>query len=132
ECCEDEFHFYTKSRWYPMMIGAAVGCLLAVLVADVVTAAWALWVALPMLCALVGALWEVRGTYRSNLAYGERVQKALRDLAQHEADARMELMALHQRQRNWTRVMEEQVAERTEMLQGVVRRIRSAGEERVT
>jgi signal transduction histidine kinase len=48
---------------------------------------------------------------------GQDIQAEFRKVALQEAEARKEIMELHSRQREWTRLLEEQVSDRTAMLQ---------------
>jgi signal transduction histidine kinase len=132
DCCEEEYHFYTKSRIFPTALAFVVGLIIAAFFAETIALSPLLCLALPLICALVASRWEIQDTYRHNLAHGERIQQALRDVAEQEAVAREELLALHQRQRSWTRLMEEQMAERTHAQESLLARLRNLSEERAS
>jgi signal transduction histidine kinase len=84
-----------------------------------------LWAALPLIGGLAGYAFELRRTNKANLAIGEEVNDALRDLARDDAESRHEVIEHHRRQREWTRLMEEQVAERTTALDAVLEQIQA-------
>lgn len=125
-CCEYELTVYESSRWLPAVIGAALGSSGAALAFVIDPTPW--WLLLPALGASLGHLLEMYRVNRHNIATGVRAQEVLREIAEHDADARHELNELHQRQSQWIVVMEEQLAERTFALQEVVQRIRSLQE----
>jgi signal transduction histidine kinase len=132
DACVYDYRFYTRSRWFFWLLGLAAG-LLAMLASSAVTAvAGELWLAVPLLGALLGALAESQRTSDGNLAHGLAIQKAMRDIAALEAEAHREINDLRQRERRWAGLMEEQVAERTRTLQDVVTRVRSIGAARAT
>jgi signal transduction histidine kinase len=132
DACVYDYSFYTRGRWMPPLFGALVGLASAYALVLMGLAAPVLWVCLPMMFALAGAVYEARFTYRTNLMHGEQIQSALRETAENEANARRELLALHQRQRQWARMMEQQVRERTSVLQQVLDTVRKLSEERGT
>jgi signal transduction histidine kinase len=124
--CEYELTVYESTRRLPALIGAVAGIGLSascVLTLDSAHTPWVL--ALPAVGAMMGHLLEMYRVNRHNIANGERAQEVLREVAEHDAEARRELNELHQRQSEWLVVMEEQLAERTLALQEVVQRIRS-------
>ena len=88
-------------------------------------------VALPLLGGAAGTIWELRRLYLANLEFRHRSKDALEDLASAETEARQELVALHRRQSEWTKIMEDQVDERTGALQNVLSKLRKLQEERV-
>lgn len=132
DACVSTYHFYTRPQHLPVLLGVGLGFVLTWLLVRMSLASSALWVVVPALCGTLGLVWELRRTYRANLAHGEHLQVALQEMAAQEAEARAELLDMHQRQKQWVKLMEEQVAERTASLQDVVKRIRSLGEQRVT
>ena len=132
EYCEYTARFYTRSRWLPTVVGMIVGAASAFGLSRIGLLEMSGWFLLPTICALLGALWELRHTYRANVDYGEHVQSALREIAENEGEARREIIAFHQRQKEWGTLMEEQVGERTRQLQDLIARIESIGEARVT
>jgi signal transduction histidine kinase len=75
---------------------------------------------LGVLGAALGYLFEVRRTERVNERTREEVMGALRDLARDESDARRELLGMHQRQKDWTRLVEEEMNARAAAVQAAV------------
>jgi len=129
-CCEYHLRWYRHRRWLPTILGALTGVLATV---GLIATGWTsvpLWLALPLLGAAAGYIFELRRTNRANLDIGEEMNDALRVLARQDAEARSEILALNKRQRDWSHVLEEQVADRTLALEEVVARIQSLQEER--
>jgi signal transduction histidine kinase len=130
DCCTYEFRYFSRSRWAPTILGGLAGVGIAWALSLVDLASLPAWTVLPMICGLVGTIIELVRTYRGNLAYAEEVRAAMQEMAEHEAEARRETEALHTRQHQWAKLMEEQVAERTQALEGVLARLRGVGEAR--
>ncbi|MEM1023876.1 MAG: HAMP domain-containing sensor histidine kinase [Myxococcota bacterium] len=127
----DEIHLrlYARSTWMPTVLGGLAGLGLALLASLSEPLPW-LFVSFTTAGAAIGSGWENRRTYRKNLGFGEDVTGALREVARNETEARTELQSMHQRQREWARLMEEQVRDRTATLQQVVEDIRGLQEDR--
>ena len=87
---------------------------------------------LATLGAALGYIVEVRRTEGINQGPRQEMMDALRQIAGEEADARREIVDLHQRQKEWTRVVEEQVGERTRALQHVLSGMRGLQQERAS
>ncbi|MCA9604484.1 MAG: hypothetical protein KC619_02745, partial [Myxococcales bacterium] len=101
EYCEYECRFYTRNRWLPMVGGVVVGGAIAYGL-DVAGIDPSLgWSSLPVVFGLLGAIWELRKTAAANVDHGQRIQAALEELAENEGDARREILAFHQRQKEW-------------------------------
>lgn len=132
DCCEYECRFYTRSRWFPALMGLVAGGILAYVLSRAGASTTATWYTLPLVGALLAVVYELRQTYRANLAHGNEIQDALRELAEQEADARRELFDLHLRQKEWGHLLEEHVSERTEQLQNLIERIEVMSAARVT
>ena len=118
--CEWQLRFFQRPAYLPAIGGALAGATIAGLSWYLQIDAQALAVTLPAAGAALGYGWESRRTYRRNLQLGQDMTDALRELAEHETEARQEISGLHQRQREWARLMEEQVRDRTALLQKVV------------
>jgi signal transduction histidine kinase len=129
--CGYELRWYDRKRWLPTALGLAAGSAayagLAFLGHHELSAA-----AIPLLGGAIGYILEMSRTGAANLAVREEVNEALRELAREEAEARHEILALHQRQRDWTRMLEEDAAERSVMLQRVADRLHRLQEMRDT
>lgn len=132
EACEYVCRFYTRTRWLPSAIGVATGALCAWGLSFAGVTDVASYVALPALFGLIGLVWELRRTAGANVAHAQEIQAALAEVAEHEGDARREIVAFHERQRHWGTAMEEQVGDRTRQLQELVARIEAISEARVS
>ncbi|WP_394834017.1 HAMP domain-containing histidine kinase [Pendulispora rubella] len=122
KCCE--YHFY----WYSGRTG-----LFAVTTFALV--AFVTWLASPGLLGtpigwtlpvLSGALAHMYDMFRGDRAdrtTREEVTDALRRVANEEAEARREIVLLHQRQREWTRMLEEENVERSATLAQIAERV---------
>lgn len=130
DACEYRVRWYSKLGWLPTALGASggLGALFFILGSGFVQPALA--ATLPVLGAALGYIVDLHRTHRSNLFLGEEINEALRQLAREDAEARRELIAIGQRQQEWARLMEDQVAERTGMLQEVVERIQKLQQQR--
>ena len=128
--CEYHFRWYAKARWFPAALGAIVGAAGAAILVFLGLSERALPVVLPMLGAALAWIYELRRTEAANLALGSEIQGALRAFADEAAQSREEIFALHQRQQDWTRLLEEQVAERTDAVNSIVERIQQLREQR--
>ncbi len=130
--CEFECRFYTRYRWMPIagaaLLGGATAYGLGLAGVDPSLG----WSSLPIVFGLLGAIWELRKTSSANVQHGLAIQGALEELALHESEARREIVAFHQRQKEWGKLMEEQVSERTAQLEMLMERLRTLGEDRVT
>jgi signal transduction histidine kinase len=118
--CDYEIEWREHRRFWPQLVGLGIGGLLAA-GAAVMTAGSALpWLALPLAGWALGmALESNRANALNNQALVD-TQEALRDLAFDDAEARQALRALHERQSDWMKLFEEQVARRTQSLEKVV------------
>jgi len=130
--CEYHIKLHETATWVPAIGGLLLGLGLAFAATAAGMAAPPLWVSLPLLGAAVGHIMELRRTNGANVAMSEEVHQAIEDIAKDDADARQELLALQQRQRTWTRALEEQVQERTATMHRMVARIQGLREERET
>lgn len=131
ECCEYDLRWFESWRFFPVLIGLAVG-VAAAWGTQFVSAAVALWVAFPTLGAAMGYVLELRRMHGVNLKLGQELNDVLRDLGQIEAETRSEIFALNQRQREWIRLMEAQVTDRTTTLETIVDGLDSLQQSRVS
>ena len=118
--CELHYHWYTTRRWVPTVAGALVAGLAGWAMAQVGLAQVPTPVMLAVLGGAMGYLFEVRRTERVNERTREEVMGALRDLAHDESGARRELLEMHSRQKDWTRLVEEEMTARTAAIQEAV------------
>ncbi|HUT79528.1 MAG TPA: HAMP domain-containing sensor histidine kinase [Polyangia bacterium] len=132
-CCEYEIRvFQPRGLLKPFaggLLGAA-GAGLALHFGLSAIPAGTLWFALPALGFVVGHLLELRRTNRVNLDVAEEMNEELRRLLRENAEAQREILDLHQRQQDWNRRLEQQVAERARVNEEVAERIQSMLTER--
>lgn len=129
--CEYHLRWYDRARLLPVAGGFALGALAAVL-ATTTNTPWVAAVSLPLLGAATARLLELRRTSANNLRFAQDVNEVLRTVGQDEVDARSEIAALHQRQREWIRLMEQQVTERTTTLERIVEGLDGLQQSRVS
>lgn len=124
DCCEYVLTVYESSRWFPALVGAAIGAGVSLAFLQLgLDPAHLAWLP-PIVGGLIGHVREMRRVNRHNVATGQRAHELLRAVAEDDAEARRELMELHKRQDEWLRFMEEQLAERSAAREEVVERIR--------
>lgn len=129
--CEYKLEWFDRRRLLPILASAALGGGAAVTLSALhVTPTAAL--ALPVLGALAGWVHELTRIQRVNLAFAEQQHRVLREVGLAEAEARSEISALHQRQKEWTRLVEQQMAERSVATQEVVAELEGLQRNRVT
>lgn len=129
ECCEYRISWHEARRRTPVFIGLGIGLAVAATLAAANISAVASWVTLPILGALLGWVKETQRTHGAHLSAATEQQDALRAMAESDANARQELLLLHERQRTWTRLLEEQLAERNTAFGATARRYESMLEE---
>jgi len=132
DCCEYQGAWFEAGRWIPAACGLALGVCAAVALIAAGMLGSAGGLSLALLGAALGHLYELQRVSRANLAFGQQSQAALGELSRQEAEARQELLAFSQRQARWTRLLEEQVADRTGTLERVVDQLHELQQERVT
>lgn len=122
--CEYEVRWPVKPGWVPTFFGASFGVGLSMLIYfGLLSSTPVALLLLPLLGAASGHIFDLHRTNRLNRDYGSSQSEALQELANEAVEAAREVFELSQRQQAWTQLMEEQVADRTEALQGVVDRI---------
>jgi signal transduction histidine kinase len=130
--CEFDYHWYTTRRWLPTVLGAVVAGLLGWALAKVGVAQVPTPLMLGVVGGALGYLLEVRRTERVNERTREEVMGALRELAHGESDARRELLGMHQRQKDWTRLVEEEMTARAAAIQEAVAGVQELQSARAT
>jgi signal transduction histidine kinase len=130
--CELRAHFYEARRWLPVLLGAGLFAGVGLLLVRIGLAFVPTPVAMGVLGALLGYLFEIRRTDRVNEQTREEVMSAFRQLAHDEADARRELLEMHSRQKEWTRLVEEEMGARTTAFQKLASGVKELHEARAT
>jgi len=130
--CEYHLRWYDQKRWYPLAIGLASGMGLFAALSSWSQGGEIGAIALPLLGASLGYIFENQRTGAANLAVREEVTEALRELAREETEARQELLELQERQRDWTRRLEVDSAERSAQMQRVADSLHQLQEQRDT
>ncbi len=130
--CEYDLRWLERTNVLAPVAGAVAGAAFAagLFAANATTLSTSL--AVPVVGALVGWALELRRAGKANLAFVNQAHQVVRELGQSEAETRSEIVALNQRQRDWIRLMEEQVTERTTTLERVVEGLDSLQQTRVT
>jgi len=132
DVCEYIARWYELPRWLTVMIGAGAGGALALLLLLLGVSALSPVPWLIILGGAAGYVYEMWRTNRVNLAFGEEVNRDLRDLARKNAEAMQEILAFHARQRDWSRLLEEQATERAAAFQKILDGVQSLTRERDT
>jgi signal transduction histidine kinase len=127
--CVYDVELYAHRRILPSVVGLVAGGALGGLLT-------LLGIAIPffvlaLLGFVAGYAHELARVHRANLRTSEEQNEVLRVVANEEAEARAEIVALHKRQRQWTMMLEEQISDRTEAVQAAVVRLRRLAEARV-
>jgi signal transduction histidine kinase len=130
--CEYHLRWFERTNVLPPVAGGLLGGAAAFAAASLHASPSILLGALPLVGILAGLALELRRTGRVNLAFAREVNLVVRDLGQSEAETRAEIIALQDRQREWIRIMEQQVAERTNTLERVVQGLDGLQQARVS
>ncbi len=118
--CEYSVRWLDRRRLAPLLGGGVAGVLVALGVSTMTSLAALAAIPFPLLGVALVYIYELRRVQRANLLVGEEMNRALRELGSTEAEARSELIEMHARQREWSRLMEQQVTERTTTLERIV------------
>ncbi|CAN5924747.1 hypothetical protein BH11MYX4_BH11MYX4_48460 [soil metagenome] len=118
--CEYHLRWFDRSRTLPIVVGGALGVVAALVIARAAQLAWLPMALLPLLGAAIAYVRELRRASELNIKFAQELNEVTRNLGQSEAETRSEIVALHQRQREWIRLMEQQVTDRTTTLERVV------------
>ncbi|MBK6695074.1 MAG: hypothetical protein IPG50_23120 [Myxococcales bacterium] len=119
ECCEYEFHWFSRPRWLPAMLGFAMGALGSWAATRAGMGSAVAAVSLPLLGAVVAQARELARTERANRATQAESTEALRLMVDDAAEVRRELLALHERQREWSQLIEGEAAQRAETIEAM-------------
>jgi signal transduction histidine kinase len=130
--CELHLRWYAARSIVPILLGTAIFGIVGLVLRHFGVASVPTPLFLATLGAALGYIVEVRRTERINQSTRQQIMDALRQLADDEAETRREIVALHQRQKEWTRLVEEQVGERTSTLEQVMGGMQELQQERAT
>jgi signal transduction histidine kinase len=128
--CDYHLRWFESRRWLPAFAGLVVGGALSSFAFQLQNVEAI--VATTLLAGACGLIYELYRTSRTNIALSSEINDALTQVAREDAEARREILAFHDREREWSRVMEEQVSDRTDSLRRVVERIQQLREARET
>ena len=122
-CCEYDLKLYQTKSWIPILVGAflggiAAGILFTARLFDLLGGAT--WMLYPLIGGLLGYVISLRRMNAMNFAVSEEINEELRKHVRENVAAKSEIEAANQRQREWSRLMEQQVAEHTVALENVV------------
>ena len=118
--CELHYHWYIATRWLSVVLGALFAALLGFALARSGLPTVPTPFAMAMFGGAIGYLFEMRRVGRSNDRTRREVMAALQQLAREEAEARNDLLEMHRRQKDWTRLVEEEMTARAAMVQKLV------------
>ncbi len=118
--CDIHLRWYAARSVLPMFLGTALFGAMGLVLQRFGLASVPTPIFLATLGAALGYIVEVRRTESINQSTRQEMMDALRQIAGEEAEARREIVNLHQRQKEWTRLVEEQVGERTRTLERVL------------
>jgi signal transduction histidine kinase len=128
--CEFYMCWYEQRRWTPELAALlTAGLGMGAVSAGYLSSSAPLF----LITALTGAIayiYELRRTDKVNVKIREDFMGTLRRLAEEEANVRDELIALHQRQREWSRLLEQAAAEQAESFRRIAAEVESFQEER--
>ena len=130
-CCEYHLKWVDERRLLPALMGLAAGIAGAIVVALVEPSVSSM-IALPLLGLGAGSLYEVRRVASRHLEHAKNVGEALRVLGETEAETRCEIVAMQQRQQEWSSLMEQEANERNATLEKVVEGLDGLQQSRVT
>ena len=123
QACEYRVSFLARARFLPALLLGALSLLgVQLLIWQGRPEATSLAL-LPVLVMVAAYAHDARRAARENLRVSGEVQDALEALTRQESEARAEIVAFHQRQRQWASLLEAQVEERTHTLADVLARI---------
>ena len=132
EYCEYHLKWLDRRRLLPIFGGTLAGAGAALALSTLAVSWNGPAVLLPMLGAAIGYIYELRRAQAQNVKVSQEVNDVLRALGQAEAEARFEVVEMHDRQRDWIRLMEAQVTERTTTLEKIVEGLDGLQESRVS
>lgn len=129
--CEYTLRWYEPVRYRGPLFGALAGLALAFVLPSVSwAAAWLVSAVCGSAGLLLGLLAEQRRLVADHLRFGDETNRELEHLATAHARAVDEVLALHQRERQWSEQREAAIEERSARLDAVVERLQERSEPR--
>lgn len=133
--CEEHYRWYAPRSVLPTLLGAVVFALLGLALRYAGFQSFSPTVSLVGLVVLGGAfgyIVEGRRTERANESTRTEVTDALRQLAVDESESRREALELSQRQKHWTRLVEEEMTSRSAAIQRLTSGVEELHQARAT
>jgi hypothetical protein len=130
--CSYSIRWHAQPRWLPALIGAAVAGAAGWLIQSQVDGARYFVITLSLLGGMLGFAIELWRTQLANTRFSQETNESLREMARQTVEAMAEVQALQQRQDEWSRLLEEQVTERTRALQRMLDALQRLDERRDT
>jgi len=115
--CELHYHWYVARRWLPVVAGSLLAALVGVALARFSLPSVPTPLAMAALGAVIGYLLELRRAERANDGTRREVMEAFQQLAREEAESTNELLQMRDRQKEWTRLVEEEMSSRAAAIQ---------------
>ncbi|HEX7664943.1 MAG TPA: ATP-binding protein, partial [Polyangiaceae bacterium] len=132
DCCEYDVTWDEQRRWLPAILGAVAGVGVAAAFYWAELPSFVMFLLFPAFGATVGQLLERGRNDRASVANFDEANNALQRIIAQEAEARREMVALNERQRDWERALEGAHAERVQAMQGVLNRAEQMQAQRET
>ncbi len=130
-CCEYTLRWYEPVRWRGPLFGAMAGIAIALVAVPMSWAVpWLAWLVCVGVGLLSGLMLEQRRLVDDHLRFAEETNRELELLATAHARAVDEVLALHQRERQWGEQREAAMEERSARLDRVVERLQDRSEPR--
>lgn len=119
ECCEYEARWFVNVPWVPTALGAMVGGGIALVLNRYPGIPLLAAMCLPFILGLTSHVLSLYRTMQRNRSVERSMMDALESVAAQESAARVELLELHESQRDWTRLLEEENRDRAQAIEGV-------------
>lgn len=131
DCCEYHLKWVDHRALSHLLTGLGIGIVLAI-GATLVEPSMIASLLIPSFCVGVAYARELKARLVRSVEHSSTVRGELRKLGQQEAETRSEIVALQQRQHEWSARMETQATERLETLERVVSGLDDLQQSRVT
>jgi signal transduction histidine kinase len=128
DCCTYRVQWYQHQRVMPALIGFAGGVTVGASLFVPGYGSVLDWIVLSLLGTALGYMFENRRNTRLNLRLGSESAEAMTALADENTEARMEILALHRREREWNSMLEQRVAERMALFEQIVEKLHAMRE----